>query len=87
METAQRHPKVREGIVVKDRTEKTRVVQVTRLLRESRFQKVIKRHIQYAVHDEKNESHLGDKVRIVQTRPISRTKRWRVVKLIEKAKL
>ena len=86
MDSARRHPKVREGIVVKDRTEKTRVVQVTRLLRESRFQKVIKRHIKYSVHDEKNESHMGDKVRIVQSRPISRSKRWRVVKLIEKAK-
>lgn len=79
-------PRTREGIVLKDKTAKTRMVAVTRLYREARFQKVIRKRVKYAVHDEKNESHVGDRIRMIETHPFSRTKRWRMVELIERAK-
>lgn len=78
-------PRTREGIVLKDKTDKTRIVSVTRLFRHTRLQKVIKRRVKYSVHDEKNESHVGDRIRIIESRPLSRTKRWRMVEVIEKA--
>lgn len=80
------HVRTREGIVIREGMQKTRIVAVTRLFREPRFQKVIKRRVKYAVHDEKNESHVGDRVRILETRPLSRTKRWRMIELLEKAR-
>lgn len=80
------HPRTREGVVIQDKTAKTRVVTITRLFREPRFQKVVRKRVKYAVHDEKNESHLGDRVRIIETRPISKTKRWRMIGVVEKAK-
>lgn len=85
-ETKRPHPRMREGVVLKDPSGKTRIVAVTRLYRDPRFHKVIKKQVKYAVHDEKNESHVGDRVRILETHPISRTKKWRVVGLVEKAK-
>lgn len=87
MENARPNPRLREGVVLKDKMNQTRVVAVTRLYRDPQFDKVIKRRVKYAVHDEKNESHAGDRVRIVETRSLSRTKRWRMIKLLEKAKL
>jgi small subunit ribosomal protein S17 len=86
MDEARPRPRTREGVVLKDRMEKTRIVVVTRLFRESRFQKVVKKRVKYAVHDEKNESHVGDRVRIIETHPLSRTKRWRITELIEKSR-
>ena len=83
-ETKRLRPRTREGIVLKDRMGKTRIVAVTRLFRDPRFHKVIKKQVKYAVHDGKNESHTGDRVRIIETRPLSGTKRWRVVGLVEK---
>jgi small subunit ribosomal protein S17 len=65
---------------------KTRIVAVTRLVRDPRFQKVIKKRVKYAVHDESNESHVGDRVRIIPTPPLSRTKRWRMIGLVEREK-
>ena len=79
-------PKTREGIVLKDKTQKSRVVTVTRIYRDPQFHKVIKKRVKYTVHDEKNESHAGDRVRIIESRPLSQTKRWRMVEVIEKAK-
>ena len=79
-------PRTREGIVLKDKMVKTRIVAVTRLYREPRFQKVIRKRVKYAVHDEKNESHVGDRIRIIETRPFSKTKRWRMVELVERVK-
>ena len=84
--TARPRPRMREGVVLKDKTDKTRVVAVTRLFRHPRFHKVIKKRVKYAVHDEKNESHIGDRVRIIESHPLSRTKRWRVIEVTEKAK-
>jgi len=86
METERRQARTREGIVLKDKMLKSRIVGVTRIYREPRFQKVVKRRVKYSVHDEKNESHAGDRVRIIEVRPLSRTKRWRLVEILEKAK-
>lgn len=79
-------PRVREGVVLQDKMAKTRIVAVSRLYREPRFQKVVRKRVKYAVHDEKNESHVGDRIRIIETRPFSKTKRWRMVGLVERAK-
>jgi len=74
--------RVREGYVVSDKMDKTRVVSVTRVLQHPRFKKVIKRQIRYAFHDEHNESKVGDKVAIVETRPVSKNKRWRLKQVL-----
>ena len=73
---------VRDGFVVSDKMDKTRIVEVTRLTTHAMFKKTIRRKIKYAVHDDANESKVGDKVRIIQTRPLSKTKRWRLVKVL-----
>ncbi len=86
MDSARPRPRMREGVVLKDKMAKTRVVAVSRLYREPRFQKVVRKRVRYAVHDEKNESHVGDRIRIIEARPFSKTKRWRMVELIERAK-
>lgn len=76
--------KIRIGKVVSDKVEKTRIVAVERLFRHSRYQKVIKRKKKFMVDDPKNESHIGDKVRIAETRPLSKRKRWRVLEILNK---
>ena len=73
---------LRDGFVVSDKMDKTRIVEVTRLTTHAMFKKTIRRKIKYAVHDDANESKMGDKVRIIQTRPLSKTKRWRLVKVL-----
>lgn len=76
--------KIRIGKVVSDKMEKTRIVAVERLFRHSRYQKVIKRRKKFMADDPKNESHIGDKVRIAETRPLSKRKRWRVLEILNK---
>jgi len=78
--------KVREGRVVSDRMDKTVVVEVNRLVRHPLYKKVIRRTSSCKVHDEQNECGVGDRVRIMETRPLSKTKRWRLVSVLEKAK-
>ena len=73
------------GMVVSDRMEKTRVVVVQRLVKHPLYQKYIRRRTRYKVHDEANSCHLGDRVMIVETRPLSRDKRWRVKEILERA--
>ena len=73
------------GVVASDKMDKTRVVAVTEQVRHAKYGKYIKRTLKFHVHDEKNESHVGDKVMIVETRPLSKTKRWRLMKLLAKA--
>lgn len=85
MKEGQAKRKIRIGRVVSDRMEKTRVVAVERLFRHPQYQKVIKRRKKFMVDDPKNESHIGDKVRIAETRPLSKRKRWRVLEILEKA--
>lgn len=74
--------RIREGIVISDKMNKTIIVEVTRLIQHPQFKKVVRRRVKYAAHDEKNEAKLGSKVRIEETKPLSKTKRWRLVKVI-----
>jgi small subunit ribosomal protein S17 len=77
--------KTRVGLVVSDKMNKTRVVAVERVFRHARYQRVVKRTTRFKAHDEKNESHAGDRVLIVETRPLSKDKRWRVKEILERA--
>jgi len=70
--------KTREGVVVSDAMQKTRVVRVERVYRHPRYQRVIRMSKKLKAHDEENTSHVGDRVLIEETRPISKEKRWRV---------
>jgi small subunit ribosomal protein S17 len=65
--------------------EKTRVVVVERTFRHPRYERVVKRSVRFKAHDEKNESHVGDRVLIVETRPLSKDKRWRIQEILERA--
>ena len=78
--------KVRVGMVVSDKMDKTVVVAIEDNVKHPVYGKIIKRTLKVHAHDEKNECGVGDKVRIMETRPLSKTKRWRVVEIIEKAK-
>ena len=73
------------GTVVSDKMDKTVVVLVERLVQHKLYKKYIKRRAKFAAHDENNASRVGDKVLITQSRPLSKTKRWRVTQIIEKA--
>jgi small subunit ribosomal protein S17 len=77
--------KTRIGVVVSDKMDKTVVVKVDWRMRHPRYGKEIRRHKKFYAHDEKNEAKAGDRVRIVETRPLSATKRWRLVEVIERA--
>ncbi len=72
------------GTVVSDRMDKTIVVLVQRLVKHPLYQKYIRKRKRYKVHDEKNDCHLGDRVLIMETRPLSREKRWRVKEVLER---
>ena len=85
MKEGQAKRKIRIGRVVSDKMEKTRVVAVDRLFRHPQYQKIIKRRKKFMADNPKNESHIGDKVRIAETRPLSKRKRWRVLEILEKA--
>ncbi|GLU49301.1 30S ribosomal protein S17 [Nocardiopsis ansamitocini] len=78
--------KVREGYVVSDKMEKTVVVEVEDRVKHPLYGKVIRRTTKYKAHDEANSAGIGDRVRVMETRPLSATKRWRVVEILEKAK-
>jgi small subunit ribosomal protein S17 len=78
--------KIRIGVVVSDKADKTVVVSVERQMVHPIYGKTIRRKKKYAAHDEKNDCDTGDMVRIVETRPLSRRKRWRVAEILEKAK-
>ena len=84
METRNRR-RERVGVVVSDKMDKTRVVLVETLVQHPLYKKYIKRRKKFYVHDEKNETHVGDVVRIMETRPLSRLKRWRIVNIVRKA--
>ena len=85
--TAQRSTrKVREALVVSDKMDKTVVVTVEDRVKHGLYGKVLRRTSKLKVHDEQNTAGVGDRVQIMETRPLSATKRWRVVQIIEKAK-
>ena len=78
--------KTRVGIVSSDKMDKTIVVSIRDSVKHPLYNKVIKRTVKFKAHDENNECRIGDKVEIMETRPLSRDKRWRLVRIIEKAK-
>lgn len=79
------HRKERIGEVISARMMKTITVRVERRFAHPRYRKVVKAYKKYYVHDEKGEARVGDRVRIVETRPLSKTKRWRLVEILERA--
>jgi len=78
--------KVREGLVVSDKMDKTVVVNVEERVKHALYGKVLRRNVKLKAHDEQNSAGLGDRVLIMETRPLSATKRWRLVEILEKAK-
>lgn len=77
------HRKTQVGVVVSDKMEKTVVVKVDRLVKHSVYSKYIKRSVKYKVHDENNSSKIGDRVQIIECRPLSKDKRWSLKQIIE----
>lgn len=78
--------KTRVGVVVSDKMDKTITVAIESRVQHKLYKKFIKRTVTFKAHDEKNECGIGDRVRIMETRPLSKTKSWRLVEIIEKAK-
>ena len=78
--------KTREGIVISNKMDKTIVVKLEEQYTHSLYGKVVNRSVKFKAHDEKNEAGIGDRVLLMETRPLSATKRWRMVSIIEKAK-
>jgi len=78
--------KVRVGTVTSDKMDKTIVVSIVDSVKHPLYNKIIKRTIKFKAHDENNECKIGDKVEIMETRPLSKDKRWRLVKVLEQAK-
>ena len=74
------------GIVVSDKMDKTIVVKAERLVKHPVFHKYVRRHVKYKAHDEQNQCRIGDTVVIIESRPMSRDKRWRMLEVLEKAK-
>ena len=74
------------GIVVSDKSEKTGIVMVERKIAHPRDGKMVRKSKRFMAHDNENKSHVGDTVRIIETRPMSKLKRWRVSEIVEKAK-
>ncbi|MFB0508257.1 MAG: 30S ribosomal protein S17 [Thermodesulfobacteriota bacterium] len=73
------------GTVCSDKMDKTVVVRIERLVKHPRYKKYLRKGAKYKAHDEKNECHIGDTVSIIETRPLSREKRWRVKEIIKRA--
>ena len=87
MENTERNlRKTRVGVVVSNKMDKTIVVALKDNVRHPLYKKIIKRTIKLKAHDEKNEGGIGDKVKIMETRPLSKDKRWRLVEVLEKSK-
>ena len=79
-------PKTRQGVVVSDKADKTITVRVDVAHRHKRYRKIMRTSATFHAHDERNEAHAGDTVRIVECRPMSRSKRWRLVEILERAR-
>jgi small subunit ribosomal protein S17 len=77
--------KVRTGVVVSDAMEKTVVVRIATQVSHPMYGKIVRRSTKLKAHDEAGDAHVGDTVRIMETRPLSRTKRWRVIEVVERA--
>ena len=86
MENTRNLRKTRVGKVVSDKMDKTIVVAIETSVKHSLYNKIVRRTVKFKAHDENNECRVGDKVLIMETRPISKDKNWRLVEIIEKAK-
>jgi small subunit ribosomal protein S17 len=87
IETTERAPrKVREGIVSSSKMDRTLVVEVVERVRHPKYNKFVMRTKKLYAHDEANDANIGDRVRVMETRPLSKTKRWRLVEILERAK-
>jgi small subunit ribosomal protein S17 len=75
-----------KGVVISDKMDKTIVVKAVRLVKHPVFHKYVRKHVKYKAHDEKNECKTGDTVLIIEARPMSKEKRWRILEILEKAK-
>lgn len=84
--TARNSRKVRVGVVVADSRDKTVTVEVPTATKHPRYDKIVRRSTKFHVHDETNEANIGDTVRIMETKPISKQKRWRLVEIVERAR-
>jgi small subunit ribosomal protein S17 len=78
--------KVRTGVVVSEKMDKTVLIRIDRKVRHPLYRKTVARSNKLAAHDENNDAHVGDTVRVMETRPLSKTKRWRVVEVVQRAK-
>ncbi|MGI6081300.1 MAG: 30S ribosomal protein S17 [Limnochordia bacterium] len=78
--------KTRVGVVVSDKMDKTRVVAVERLVQHPLYRKTMRQTVKLKAHDEGNITNTGDRVRVMETRPLSKDKRWRIVQVLEKAR-
>ena len=85
-EKARGRRKVRTGLVTSDKMDKTVVVTVTNLVRHPLYGRIMKRTEKFKAHDEANDAHTGDTVEIMETRPLSRDKNWRLLRIVERAK-
>ena len=85
-EGARTRRKVRVGVVVSDKMDKTVLVRIDRRVRHPLYKKTLARSNKLAAHDESNDAHVGDTVKVMETRPLSKSKRWRVVEIVERAK-
>ncbi len=86
MEEKRNLRKERIGIVTSDKMEKSIVVSVERRVKHPKYGKFVKKTTKFVAHDEKNDCHIGDTVRIMETRPLSKSKNWRLVEVLERAK-
>jgi len=86
MTNERRNRKNKIGIVLSDKMDKSRVIAVKRYLKHPLYGKFIRKTSKFTVHDENNESHIGDIIKVMETRPLSKRKRWRLIEIIEKAK-
>ena len=84
LQKRQNRRKFLQGTVVSDKMQKTRVIRVQWTSRHAKYQKTIQRASKYKAHDQKNESKIGDSVRIMETRPISKEKRWVITEILKK---
>lgn len=85
-ETERPARKVREGLVTSDKMDRTAVVTITERVRHPKYNKTVQRAKKLYVHDETNDLNVGDRVRVMETRPLSKLKRWRVLEVLERAR-
>jgi small subunit ribosomal protein S17 len=85
-EATRNNRKTRDGVVISNKMEQTAVVAIIERVRHPKYEKFVNRTKKLYAHDETNDVHVGDRVRVAETRPMSKTKRWRIVEVLERAK-